>query len=97
MSNNKEIERADLHKTIWRIANDLRSSVDEGTSRPTRLAIVLPFHFGKPDQLPQIDRDMANQLATENKDIPEYLKLLKQLYHTGEVRLYDWDVPQESE
>ena len=28
MNNNKEIERADLHKTIWRIANDLRGSVD---------------------------------------------------------------------
>jgi type I restriction enzyme M protein len=26
--NNKEIERAELHKTIWRIANDLRGSVD---------------------------------------------------------------------
>ncbi|MER2599929.1 MAG: type I restriction-modification system subunit M, partial [Caldilineales bacterium] len=28
MSNTKETERADLHKTIWRIANDLRGSVD---------------------------------------------------------------------
>ena len=28
MSNNKELERAELHKTIWRIANDLRGSVD---------------------------------------------------------------------
>jgi len=26
--NNKESERAELHKTIWRIANDLRGSVD---------------------------------------------------------------------
>ena len=26
--NNKEAERAQLHKTIWRIANDLRGSVD---------------------------------------------------------------------
>src|SRR5258706_5253181 len=25
---NKEAERAELHKTIWRIANDLRGSVD---------------------------------------------------------------------
>ncbi|MFZ2502863.1 MAG: type I restriction-modification system subunit M N-terminal domain-containing protein, partial [Nocardioides sp.] len=24
----KEIERAELHKTIWRIANDMRGSVD---------------------------------------------------------------------
>ena len=28
MSNRKEAERAELHKTIWRIANDLRGSVD---------------------------------------------------------------------
>lgn len=28
MDNNKEVERAELHKTIWRIANDLRGSVD---------------------------------------------------------------------
>lgn len=28
MNSNKEIERGELHKTIWRIANDLRGSVD---------------------------------------------------------------------
>lgn len=28
MNNNKETQRAELHKTIWRIANDLRGSVD---------------------------------------------------------------------
>jgi type I restriction enzyme M protein len=28
VSSKKEIERAELHKTIWRIANDLRGSVD---------------------------------------------------------------------
>ncbi len=28
MSTTKEVERAELHKTIWRIANDLRGSVD---------------------------------------------------------------------
>jgi type I restriction enzyme M protein len=28
MNNNKEAERAELHKTIWRIVIDLRSSVD---------------------------------------------------------------------
>jgi type I restriction enzyme M protein len=28
MTNKKETERAELHKTIWRIANDLRGSVD---------------------------------------------------------------------
>jgi type I restriction enzyme M protein len=28
VNNNKEAERAELHKTIWRIANDLRGAVD---------------------------------------------------------------------
>ncbi|MBN8462205.1 MAG: type I restriction-modification system subunit M N-terminal domain-containing protein [Dechloromonas sp.] len=28
MNNTRETERAELHKTIWRIANDLRGSVD---------------------------------------------------------------------
>lgn len=28
MSGSKEAERAELHKAIWRIANDLRGSVD---------------------------------------------------------------------
>ena len=28
MNNKKEEERNELHKTIWKIANDLRGSVD---------------------------------------------------------------------
>ena len=28
MDNKKELERAELHRTIWKIANDLRGSVD---------------------------------------------------------------------
>ena len=28
MDNKKELERAELHRTIWNIANDLRGSVD---------------------------------------------------------------------
>ena len=28
MNNKKEQERAELHKTIWKIANELRGSVD---------------------------------------------------------------------
>jgi type I restriction enzyme M protein len=34
MANNKESERAELHKTIWRIANDLRGSVDGQSNTP---------------------------------------------------------------
>ena len=42
----------------------------------------------------EIDWDMANRLATENRDFLEYVKLVKQLYQTGEARLVDWDVPE---
>lgn len=40
----------------------------------------------------EIDWDMANRLATENRDFLEYVKLVKQFYQTGEARLADWDV-----
>jgi hypothetical protein len=39
----------------------------------------------------EIDWDMANRLATENKDFLEYVKLVKQFYQTGEARPADWD------
>ncbi|SDE55723.1 hypothetical protein SAMN05661003_1167 [Desulfuromonas thiophila] len=42
---------------------------------------------------PEIDWDMVNRLATENRDFLEYVKLLKQFYQTGEARPADWDVP----
>jgi hypothetical protein len=39
-----------------------------------------------------IDWNMANRLATENRDFLEYVKLVRQFYQTGEARLTDWDV-----
>jgi hypothetical protein len=42
----------------------------------------------------EIDWDMANRLATENRDFLEYLKLVKQFYQTGEARQADWEVPE---
>ena len=45
----------------------------------------------------EIDWDMANRLATENRDFLEYLKLVKQFYQTGEARLADWDVPETTD
>jgi hypothetical protein len=38
----KEIERAELHKTIWRIANDLRGSADQFDALVNDLSIGLP-------------------------------------------------------
>ena len=45
----------------------------------------------------EIDWDMANRLATENRDFLEYVKLVKQFYQTGEARPADWDVPEAEE
>ena len=45
----------------------------------------------------EIDWDMANRLATENRDFLEYVKLVKQFYQTGEARSADWDVPDVEE
>lgn len=42
----------------------------------------------------EIDWDMANRLATENRDFLDYVKLVKQFYQTGEARPADWDVPK---
>ena len=39
----------------------------------------------------EIDWDMANRLATENRDFLDYVKLVKQFYQTGEARAADWD------
>lgn len=45
----------------------------------------------------EIDWDMANRLATENRDFLDYVKLVKQFYQTGEARLSDWDVPETTD
>lgn len=45
----------------------------------------------------EIDWDMANRLATENRDFLDYVKLVKQFYQTGEARVADWDVPESTE
>ena len=45
----------------------------------------------------EIDWDMANRLATENRDFLEYVKLVKQFYQTGEARLVDWDMPETTD
>lgn len=45
----------------------------------------------------EIDWDMVNRLATENRDFLEYVKLVKQFYQTGEARPADWDVLKAKE
>ena len=48
--NNNRTERAELHKTIWRIANDLRGSVD-GWDFKLVLACCSPVHLGESHRL----------------------------------------------
>jgi len=42
----------------------------------------------------EIDWNMVNRLAEENRDFMAYVKLVKQFYQTGEVRSRDWDTPE---
>lgn len=39
---------------------------------------------------PEIDWDTVNRVATENTDFLEYVKLIRQFYQTGEVKVADW-------
>lgn len=45
----------------------------------------------------EIDWDMANRLATENRDFLDYVKLVKQFYQTGEARAADWDAQEATD
>jgi hypothetical protein len=58
------------------------------TDNPTESQVLIPAY-----EKSEIDWDAANRLATESKDFLEYLKVVKQLYQTGEARLTDWDAP----
>ena len=58
----KEAERAELHKTIWRIANDLRGSVDGWDFKSLRPRdALLPVHLREPHRLPQRGRAQGRQ------------------------------------
>ena len=42
----------------------------------------------------EIDWDMVNRLAKENKDFLKYVKRVRQFYQTGEAHPADWDIPK---
>lgn len=58
---------------------------------PADSQVLIPAH-----ERDEIDWDMANRLATENKDFITYVKLVKQFYQTGEAKPTDWDLPDET-
>lgn len=43
----------------------------------------------------EIDWSNANRLAKENTDFLNYIKLIRQFYQTGDIRVIDWDTPLE--
>ncbi|GAA9719686.1 hypothetical protein VN0031_11280 [Helicobacter pylori] len=48
------LERNELHNTIWKVANELRGSVDGWDFKQYVLGILfLPLHFRKHDSLHQ--------------------------------------------
>ncbi len=54
---------------------------------PSESQIIIPAR-----ERPEVDWDTANRLTEENKDFLEYIKLIRQLYQTGEIRQSDWDM-----
>lgn len=62
MNNNKEIERAELHKTIWRIAEDMRGSVD-GWDFKSYVLGMLFYRF--------ISENLAEYLNTQQRNAGE--------------------------
>lgn len=61
------------------------------TDNPAESQVLIPA-----SEKEEIDWDMANRLATENRDFLDYVKLVKQFYQTGEARISDWDVSEAS-
>ena len=59
MDNVRETERAELHKTIWRIANDLRGSVD-GWDFKSYVLGMLFYRF--------ISENLSNYLTVHERD-----------------------------
>lgn len=59
MSN--ESQRRELHSTIWKIADDLRGSVDGWDFKQYVLGMLLSVHFRESHQLYQLSRAQCRQ------------------------------------
>ena len=74
MNNNRETERAELHKTIWRIANDLRGSVD-GWDFKTYVLGMLFYRFIS-ENLTSYLNEQERKAGSPNFDYEESLPLV---------------------
>ncbi|OED39018.1 HrgA protein [Chromatiales bacterium (ex Bugula neritina AB1)] len=59
------------------------------TENPADSQVLIPAR-----ERDAIDWNIANRLATENRDFLEYVKLIKQFYQTGDACPVDWDLPE---
>ena len=62
------------------------------TENPSESQIIIPAK-----ERSEVDWDTANRLAEENKDFLEFIKLIRQFYQTGEIRLSDWDMKADQD
>ncbi|MBQ1714416.1 MAG: type I restriction-modification system subunit M N-terminal domain-containing protein, partial [Treponema sp.] len=70
MDNKKETERAELHRTIWGIANDLRGSVDGWDFKQYVLGMLFYRYISE-----NLDRYISKgEIESGNKDF-SYAKL----------------------
>ena len=68
MNNMREQERAELHKTIWNIANDLRGSVDGWDFKSYVLGML--FYRYISENLVNYINTLENEAGDEEFDYP---------------------------
>jgi hypothetical protein len=81
-----EIEGADTLKEL-RILSSLHGIgfIRLDAENPSESQVMIPAK-----ERMDIDWNTANRLAEENKDFLDYIKLIRQFYQTGDVRITDW-------
>jgi type I restriction enzyme M protein len=84
MSNQKEKERAELHKTIWQIANDLRGSVDGWDFKQYVLGMLF-YRFISENLVTYLNK---NEKASGNKEF-SYENLSDDVAETARKQVVD--------
>lgn len=83
-----EIEGLDTLKEL-RILSSLHGIgfIQLNIKNPSESQILIPA-----EERNEVDWNVANRIAEENKDFLKYIKLIRQFYQTGEIRPADWDM-----
>lgn len=88
-----EIEGADTLKELRMLASlHGIGFIRLDAENPSESQIMIPVK-----ERNEIDWNIANRLAEENKDFLNYIKLVRQFYQTGEVRSADWDAQSQED